>query len=481
MHSIFEASPTPVLSSAASTAEQPRGQWLASGGEDPSQFNWQEAWHPIAYVQDLEPSQLSTFTLLEQDLVIWWDRPAQTWRVFVDQCPHRLAPLSEGRITPDGLLECPYHGWTFSGSGQCCRIPQQVDGHPVEQSRRACVQSLPTAVAQGMLFVYPGQSERAASTPVPLVEPLEEAPDEWIVLDGVRDLPFDVLTLLENVLDPSHLPFAHHRSVGDRSIAGPMDLDVTHSDRQGFQGIWETAVGPKKGQFGTQLTTFIAPNLMWHDLTTQEKNRTLTVAYCTPIRKGECRLFARFPFQFASPLPAILMNHTPSWAFHLLQNSILEDDQIFLHLQERHLVRRQDGRSFAQAFYMPTRADRFVVALHQWLQRYNADPFPDQQLPPELGREQVIERYHSHTVHCASCRTALRRIKRMRQGMVMGMFLAWMTAQFYLLGWGIESVELARIASIGVIGLSMIWLSLGWLERKFYEGRPIPLRNVSEK
>lgn len=69
----------------------------------------------------------------------------------------------------------------------------------------------------------------------------------------------------------------------------------------------------------------------------------------------------------------------------------------------------------------------------------------------------------------------------MRQGMVMGMFLAWMTAQFYLLGWGIESVELARIASIGVIGLSMIWLSLGWLERKFYEGRPIPLRNVSEK
>ncbi|MGR3276324.1 Rieske 2Fe-2S domain-containing protein [Acaryochloris marina NIES-2412] len=233
----------------SSTAEQSHGQWLLPGGEDLSQFTWQETWHPIAYVNDLEPSQLSTFTLLEQDLVIWWDQSPEAWRVFADQCPHWLAPLSEGRLTPDDLLECPYHGWTFSGLGQCSRIPQQVGGHSVADSRRTCVQPLPTAVRQGMLFVYPGQSEQAAHTPIPLVTPLEEAPNEWIVLDGVRDLPFDVLTLLENVLDPSHLPFAHHRSVGDRSVAGPMDLEINHADRQGFHGIWETAVGPKKGQF----------------------------------------------------------------------------------------------------------------------------------------------------------------------------------------------------------------------------------------
>ncbi|WP_315876779.1 PaO family protein [Acaryochloris sp. 'Moss Beach'] len=99
------------------------------------------------------------------------------------------------------------------------------------------------------------------------------------------------------------------------------------------------------------MTTFIAPNLMWHDLTTQEKNRTLTVAYCTPIRKGECRLFAQFPFQFASLWPAGLTRYTPSWAFHLLQNSILEDDQIFLYLQERHLAQQEEGKPIAQAFY----------------------------------------------------------------------------------------------------------------------------------
>lgn len=27
------------------------------------------------------------------------------------QCPHRLVPLSEGRVNQQGELECGYHGW----------------------------------------------------------------------------------------------------------------------------------------------------------------------------------------------------------------------------------------------------------------------------------------------------------------------------------------------------------------------------------
>ena len=84
---------------------------------------WTEQWWPISYVQDLDPKQPSRFTLLERDLVIWWDRAQSSWRVFPDVCPHRLVPLSEGRINNEGLLECPYHGWSFDGSGQCQRVP----------------------------------------------------------------------------------------------------------------------------------------------------------------------------------------------------------------------------------------------------------------------------------------------------------------------------------------------------------------------
>ncbi len=41
-----------------------------------------------------------------------------------DACPHRLTPLSMGRLKGDAI-ECGYHGMTFDCRGQCVRIPGQ--------------------------------------------------------------------------------------------------------------------------------------------------------------------------------------------------------------------------------------------------------------------------------------------------------------------------------------------------------------------
>lgn len=41
--------------------------------------------------------------------VIWRDG-AGAYRCLRDACPHRLVPLSDGRIAPNGELQCPYHG-----------------------------------------------------------------------------------------------------------------------------------------------------------------------------------------------------------------------------------------------------------------------------------------------------------------------------------------------------------------------------------
>ena len=38
------------------------------------------------------------FTLLGERLVLWWDHKDGAWSAMRDVCPHRLAPLSEGRI-----------------------------------------------------------------------------------------------------------------------------------------------------------------------------------------------------------------------------------------------------------------------------------------------------------------------------------------------------------------------------------------------
>jgi phenylpropionate dioxygenase-like ring-hydroxylating dioxygenase large terminal subunit len=452
---------------------------LCAGGLEPEYFDWQEVWYPVHYIEDLDKSQLTRFTLLERDLVLWWDKNEQTWRAFEDQCPHRLAPLSEGRINDYGWLECPYHGWAFSGTGKCESIPQQVEGGKAELSQRACVASLPTVVRQGLLFVYPGCAENAYKTRVPIVDTLEEDPGGWLCLNTFRDLPYDALTLIENVLDSSHIPYTHHGTVGNRANVSTVDLEVVESGKWGFKGTW--AEGPRKGTLGRQDTTFIAPGLMWHDLTSKQFGRTLTVVYATPIRKGECRLFARFPFKFSSKIPELFLRLTPRWYSHIGQNGVLEDDQIFLHYQERYLEKLGGGANFNKAFYLPTKADLFVFQLRSWVKQYGGEPFGERTLTPPLPREALLDRYHSHTEKCSSCSTALGNLQRLRMGVAVITALAWALLPLLLYIYPQAGITTITISILAVISGGGIWFGLGTLERQFYQGRKVAPRNLFEK
>ncbi len=376
------------------------------------QQHWQRRWYAVAVLQDLDPAAPWRFTLLQQDLVLWYDRAAAQWRAFADVCPHRLVPLSEGRINEQGELECPYHGWSFNGSGQCTAIPQAEPEAAATActSHRSQCHSYATATAQGLLFVFAGDAQQAEAVPLPLVPLLEEP--GWLVQDTFRDLPMDALTLLENVLDVSHVPFTHHRTVGRRENAAPVLAELTGAGPEGFTASWPE--GPRRGKLGSQFTTFQAPGLMWHDLTANGFARFLTVVYATPIRPGECRLIARFPFQFSSRWPRLLLGLRPRWLQHIANHTVLEDDQVFLHWQERVLAERGGSGSFEQACFLPSSADVYVSALHHWVREHGGTPFEGQPLGPRLSQAALMDRYEAHTRHCRSCRVAHRRIQSWR-------------------------------------------------------------------
>ena len=319
---------------------------------------------------------------------------------------------------------------------------------------------------------------RPGDDPAVALETIEEDPDGWVLLNTFRDLPYDALTLLENVLDASHIPYTHHKTVGKRENAAPMQMEVLTSGKQGFTGIWPE--GPRKGQLGTQHTTFVAPSLMYHDLTSKQFGRTLTVVYAVPTRKGECRLFARFPFKFSSKLPSFFIKLTPRWYSHIGNNRVLEDDQIFLHIQERLLEKAAD-RPYAQACYLPTQADRYVMAFRKWISDFDADPFPGQSLPAEWSKPALLDRYHSHTQHCGSCRTALANIKRIRQGALIASALIWSAIPLIIALQGKLSLTLGALLTGLPIAIGALWLWLGNLERKFYEGDGVPPRNLPDK
>lgn len=56
-------------------------------------FQWRDHWYPVSLIEDLDPAVPTPFQLLGRELVVWQDKQGE-WRVFLDKCPHRLAPLS---------------------------------------------------------------------------------------------------------------------------------------------------------------------------------------------------------------------------------------------------------------------------------------------------------------------------------------------------------------------------------------------------
>jgi phenylpropionate dioxygenase-like ring-hydroxylating dioxygenase large terminal subunit len=92
--------------------------------KDSSTFNWFKQWYPIGVVTYLDEGRPHSIQLLGRDFVLWYSQTDKQWSVLADACPHRLAPLSEGRVEPDGTLLCAYHAWRFDARGACVKIPQ---------------------------------------------------------------------------------------------------------------------------------------------------------------------------------------------------------------------------------------------------------------------------------------------------------------------------------------------------------------------
>ena len=74
----------------------------SSSSESASElYLWTKAWYPIATLDGLRTDKANALQLLGRRLVAWQATPEGEWAVQDEACPHRLAPLSEGRLVKD--------------------------------------------------------------------------------------------------------------------------------------------------------------------------------------------------------------------------------------------------------------------------------------------------------------------------------------------------------------------------------------------
>jgi hypothetical protein len=118
-----------------------------------------------------------------------------------------------------------------------------------------------------------------------------------------------------------------------------------------------------------------------------------------------------------------------------------------------------------------------VFEYRQWLNDYQSDPFPGQTFKPALPTEQLLDRYHSHTEDCHSCRNAHKNIQTTKQSISVIALLAWSSTMiFALLGHGAALTPVLVSTGIVVLG-SIGWVFGDRLQGKLERGERIPARN----
>ncbi len=392
-------------------------------------FQWTKQWYPVAVVEHIDPSHPHKIQLLGKDLVLWRDGE-NTWRCFDDVCPHRLVPLSEGRIESDGTLLCAYHAWRFDGEGNCVKIPQSKDEATEAKNvanPKACAISYPVKELQGLLWVW-GESGNQAKVESELRKPrlipeLEDKSDRVLKLYWYqRDLPFGWDFYMENVMDPAHVPVSHHGLYGNR-YSDAKYYDMIPLRKVSTQEGFSFEVPPILSDFSTVKHDFKPPCHHRIELTSGDKRQLILALYAIPTRPGWCRQIScqvlvkneqgQKPGGFS-----ILGWPIPDWLGHVFSSFFIHQDLVFLHQQEKIIAKRNNGKWIDQV-YTPNPQDKMVITFRKWLEKragggISWDASCDLDLPPiETDKAKLFDVYSTHTKDCKICQDALKNINRL--------------------------------------------------------------------
>ncbi len=205
-------------------------------------------WHPVAWSGEVIDAPLAV-TLLGEPLVVM-RRPTGEIAAFIDECPHRGAPLSLGRLEGSELV-CAYHGWRFGFDGVATCVPAIGCGSPIPSRARL---TQPAAVCEhyGIVWV-------ALEPPRAPIAPWPDGHDERLGVFTPTAHTSEVLAAYQtdNLLDASHFPFLHG-SLSDRNpLIG--NYEVVDQHELGFSTVLRKMTDDNTSTEGWLRYTLAAP------------------------------------------------------------------------------------------------------------------------------------------------------------------------------------------------------------------------------
>ncbi|MBM2811623.1 MAG: hypothetical protein HW416_2382 [Chloroflexi bacterium] len=155
-------------------------------------------WQPVRLSEDLPAGTAKPIRVMSEDFTIYRGTSGSA-HVVAFRCAHRGTQLSTGWVEGDDI-RCFYHGWKYSGDGQCIEQPAE----PEPFCNRITIRSYPTVEYLGLVFVYFGEGEPPTFERTPEFER-----PEYITQLNKSIWPVNFFTNIDNGLDMTHVPIVH--------------------------------------------------------------------------------------------------------------------------------------------------------------------------------------------------------------------------------------------------------------------------------
>jgi vanillate O-demethylase monooxygenase subunit len=212
-----------VTTDTSAAGEGSRNTRLNAGTADLAMDGFlRNAWYVAAFSREIGRA-LQPIRLLNESVVLYRTSSGEV-AALEDACPHRKLPLSMGRLKGDAV-ECGYHGLTFNMQGACIDAATQTRIPPL-----ASVRSYPVRERYGLVWIWMGEHDKAASTPLIDIEHHDDP--NWYLSSGDSLMcRCHYLWLVDNLLDPSHVAWVHRGTfAGAGTVDTPLQIhDDEHS------------------------------------------------------------------------------------------------------------------------------------------------------------------------------------------------------------------------------------------------------------
>jgi renierapurpurin 18,18'-hydroxylase len=163
-------------------------------------------WYPVALSRSVRNKRPFATAFAGERIALYRGHSGAVY-ALEDRCAHRQVPLSMGVVDGEAL-RCCYHAWAYRGDGRISQIPylSKGDGRPPRG-----VRGYPVREAYGLVFVFPGEPEKAAVTALPKL-PAFYSP-AYKTMTFSRRVRCHYSFMHENLLDMNH-QFLHRGVVG---------------------------------------------------------------------------------------------------------------------------------------------------------------------------------------------------------------------------------------------------------------------------